>query len=100
MLVWLKNTTGGKMNRKARGVVSVLFMGLLFWAVMAFPLRIDIEWLSEAKEQSEKLNRANVNFMQFPKELGKFEVYPWETLKLQDFSKSYTAIIGSKVKEK
>jgi hypothetical protein len=62
-------------------------------------LKID-QTLANEKEKTNNSYQGDIKYVPFPNELRKYEVYPWEMLKLSDFIKSYRALIGSRVKEK
>jgi hypothetical protein len=53
-----------------------------------------------AYAQQPYTNQDDIKYVSFPNEFKKYEVYPWEMLKLSEFSKSYRTILGSRIKEK
>ncbi len=50
----------------------------------------------EQKKSSEKIV---IEYVSFPDILKRYEVYPWETLKAEEFRKAYSEMIGPKSRE-
>lgn len=84
------------MKRRNRVVRIILFLILLV-AMQLATQRID-KSLGDPEGQSK--NSCQTKYVIFPDEMKKYQVYPWEILKLPDFNKSYKTIIGSRVKDK
>lgn len=68
---------------------------LLFCVFIAY----GISQCSGCTRDQNKNASAKINFVPFPDNLKKYEVPPWEILKLSDFNRSYKEILGSKIKE-
>lgn len=92
------------MNSKNKIILSMTLFTLLFLILLcllftsSIVLKNDLA-LANEKEKTNSSYQEYTKYIPFPKELKIYEVYPWEMLNLSNFAKSYSALIGSRVKD-
>lgn len=74
----------------------VLFVSVTFFLFFAGHAMLYAQ--SSQKQQAEKKksvkSRIVIEYVAFPEQLKRYDVYPWETLKIEDFRNSYTKIVN------
>jgi hypothetical protein len=85
--------------RRRNRTVRIIFFLILLTIIELVAQRID-QSLANPGAQNDNFYQKDIKYVPFPNELKKYEVYPWEVLEMPDFSKSYRAIIGLRIKEK
>lgn len=79
---------------------TLLVASLFSWTLAAsFAQEID-QTLVCRNELKNNTYRNDIKYVPFPKDLKKYEIYPWKILKMPEFNKSYQTILGSRSKEK
>ena len=92
----------GIMNNNKMGLFRALLLliFLLCGCIASSVAQESDQSLSNINKQKNVLHQEDVKYVPFPNEFKKYEVYPWEVLKLPDFNKSYQAILGTRIKER
>lgn len=86
------------MKKKDR-IVTIIFFIILLTITALVTHEVD-QSLATPEEQNKNSYQKDVKYVPLPNDLKKYEGYPWEILKLPDFSKAYRSILGPRIKEK
>lgn len=78
----------------------ILVLAILLCGHISVSVAQEIDQITTDTNKKKTSYQEDIKYVSFPNELKKYEVYPWEILKLPDFSKSYRAILGLRVKER
>lgn len=88
-----------------RGCADIKIFIVLFLFVIFLSFHEGILFAQQAQKpqagQQQKSSSAKIiiEYVSFPDIFRSYEVYPWETLKIEGFRRAYSDMIGSKIRE-